>query len=141
MKHEISHEQLMRYLDDEVGAEERSRIETHLQRCSECRRELAIFNAMKGDLAGLKFRQGPDDPSVWDRVNRRLTRPAGWALLIAGAFGLLVFGIYTYVTSPGEIWEKVSVGAVLIGLALLFVGVARDRYREWRTDPYREIER
>ena len=35
MKHEISHEQLMRYLDDEVGTEERSRIEAHLERCSE----------------------------------------------------------------------------------------------------------
>lgn len=141
MKHEISHEQLMRYLDDEVGTEERSRIEAHLERCSECRRELAIFDTMKSDLTRLRFDQGHGDDSIWDRVNRRLTRPVGWTLLIAGALSLLVFGIYTYVISPGEIWEKVSVGAVLIGLALLFIGVARDRYREWRTDPYREIER
>jgi len=51
----VTHEELMRYLDGEVGNEEHSRIEASVESSTELRRELAIFRAMKNDLQTLKL--------------------------------------------------------------------------------------
>lgn len=141
MRHHVGHEELMRYMDDELSPAERERIEAHLAGCTECGRELAIFRGLQDRMAELSFAPLAEGASVWDRVNRRIARPLGWAFLIVGVVAWATHALYSYVTSPAELWTKLGGSAVLIGLALLFFGVARDRLREWRTDPYREIER
>jgi hypothetical protein len=137
----VNHEQLMRYLDGEVGPEERSRIEGSMEASTELRRELAVFKAMKDDLQTLKLTDGGHNGSVWDAVNRSLARPIGWILLVVGSLVWAAYGLYVYLTSPVFLLERMATSAIVIGILLLFASVIWERYREWLTDPYRDIQR
>lgn len=141
MPQRVTHEDLMRYLDGEVEAEERNRIEGLVEASTELRRELALFRAMKDDLLTLKLTDGGHHGSVWDSVNRQLTRPIGWVILIVGSLVWAAYGIYVYLTSPVFILERMATSAIVIGVLLLFASVIWERYREWLTDPYRDIQR
>lgn len=141
MPERVTHEELMRYLDGEVGPEERSRIERSVEGSTELRRELAVYKAMKDDLQTLKLTDRGRSGSIWDSVNRQLTRPFGWVLLVVGSLVWAVYGIYVYLTSPAFLWEKLATSAVVIGILLLFASVIRERYRDWLTDPYRDVQK
>lgn len=141
MSERVTHEELMRYLDGEVGPEERRRIEDSLGESTEMRRELVVFRTMKDDLQGLNLATGQRNGSVWDAVNRQLTRPVGWVLVVIGSLLWAAYGIYAYLTSPHFFLEKVATGAVAIGILLLLASVIWDRYREWLVDPYRDLQR
>ena len=141
MPDRVTHEELMRYLDGEVGPEERRRIEQSVEGSTELRRELAVYKAMKDDLQNLKLTDGHHPGSIWNSVNRQLTRPVGWVLLVVGSLVWAVYGIYIYLTSPAFLWEKLATGAIVIGILLLFASVIWERYRDWLTDPYRDVQR
>ncbi len=141
MPERVTHEELMRYLDGEVGPEERSRIERSVERSTELRRELAVYRAMKDDFQTLKLTDGSQHGSVWDGVNRQLARPIGWVLLIVGSLVWAAYGIYVFLTSPAFLLEKLATSAIVIGILLLFASVIWERYREWLTDPYRDVQR
>jgi hypothetical protein len=38
-------------------------------------------------------------------------------------------------------YEGISVTLILVGLVVIFVSVARERYHESKNDPYKEVER
>ena len=141
MPQRVNHEELMRYLDGEVGPQERSRIESAVDGSTELRRELAIFRAMKDDLQTLKLTDGSHHGSVWDSVNRPLARPMGRILLVVGSLVWAAYGLYVYLTSPVFILERMATSAIVIGVLLLFASVIWERYREWLTDPYRDVQR
>lgn len=130
----------MRYLDSEVGPEERNRIERSVESSTELRRELAVYRAMKDDLQTLKL-NGGSNGSIWNAVNRNLTRPLGWVLLIVGSLVWAAYGIYLYLNSEAFLWEKLATSGVGIGILLLLAGVIWERYRVWLTDPYKDIQR
>jgi hypothetical protein len=44
-------------------------------------------------------------------------------------------------TSPGDPWEKLATGAIVIGILTLLASVIWERYRDWGTDPYRDVHR
>jgi hypothetical protein len=131
----------MRYLDGEVGPEERKRIDGAMASDTELRRELSVYKAMKDDLQTLKLAGSGRSHSVWEAVNRELTKPLAWILLIAGSLVWAAYGIYVYLTSPIFLLEKMATSAVVIGVLLLFASVIWERYREWLTDPYRDVRR
>jgi len=137
----VNHEELMRYLDGEVGPEERNRIERAVDRSTELRRELAVYRAMKNDLQSLKLNDGTHDDSIWHAVNRHLARPLGWVLMVIGTLIWAAYGVYIYFTSPSFLWQKLATGAVGIGILVLLASVIWERYRVWLTDPYRDIQR
>lgn len=141
MSHDVSHETLTRYLDDELPPDERERVEDHLSGCAECRREVEVTRKLKEDLAALPGGDPARGGSVWDAVNRRLARPMGWVLLVAGAVASLGLGAWGFVTADAPLAEKLAAGAVGLGLALLLASVGWERWREWKTDPYRKVER
>lgn len=134
-------EDLMRYLDGEMPAEERRALEAEMERSTELRRELAIWQAMHHDFQALSFAPPGSDLSVWGAVNRRLARPVGWLLLIGGAGLWLAYVAYLFVLSPVAPWGKIALAAVVIGFLFLLAGVIVDRYRDWLTDPYRNVHR
>jgi hypothetical protein len=74
-------------------------------------------------------------------VNRRLTRPIGWLLVMMGTVAWVAHFVYEYFTSAAPSWEIMATSAVVIGVLLLFASVIYDRYRELLTDPYRHVER
>lgn len=140
MTETISNEELMRYLDDELDPPGRARVEAALSTSTELRRELAIFRGLQSDLAGLPDPVRPGD-SVWSAVNRRLTRPVGWILMVAGFVLWAGYGAWVFATSPADPVEKLAVGALAVGFLILLGATIFDRLREWKTDPYRDIER
>lgn len=141
MSHEVSHETLMRYLDGELPVEARERVEIHLSGCTECRRELTVHREIKERLGAASETAGGAGGSVWASVHRRLTRPLGWSLLVGGGLLWTGWAVYLFATSDAHLLEKLGIGAVAVGLLLLLVAVGAERYRDWKTDPYREIQR
>ena len=137
----IRPEDLMRYLDGEMPPEERRVLDAQIERSTELRRELAIYRAMQRDIEGLSFSAPPPDRSVWGAVSRRVARPVGWTLLIGGVVLFLGYAAYLFAVSPVAPWGKVAVGAIVIGFLLLLASVIADRYRDWPTDPYRNVHR
>jgi len=137
----VTHEELMRYLDGEVGPEERDRIEHSLGASTELQRELAVFKAMKDELQTLDLPGGESHHSVWYAVSRQLTKPLAWILVIAGSLIWAIHGIYVYLTSPHFLWEKLATSAIVIGVLILFAGVIWERYRASLSDPYRDVQR
>lgn len=141
MSDRVSHEELMRYLDGEISPEERQRIENAIAGSTELRREVAVYRSVKEDLSSLELGDHPRSSSIWNRVARRLTRPVGWTLILAGMVVWTAYGTYTYVTSPMELWEKLATGGIVIGILVLLAGVIMERYQEYLTDPYRDVQR
>lgn len=136
----ITHEELMRYLDGELPADRAREVETALEQSTELRRELAVFQRMKTDLASMGAEMKPRR-TVWEGVRRRLAKPMGWTLFLAGAAVWVVYGVYAYLTGGEALWEKLATSAVVIGLLILLATALLDRWTDLRTDPYREIER
>jgi anti-sigma factor RsiW len=134
-------DELMRFLDGEVSPDERSRIEAALKGSTELQRELALFRSMKDDLLAIQFEPELRRAEIWERVNRQLTRPIGWVLLLAGAAAWTGYAGYLFFTSPADLLEKLATGAMVIGIILLLVSVIWEQYRAWLTDPYRDIQR
>jgi anti-sigma factor RsiW len=138
--HAIAHEELMAYLDGELPEAERHRVEAHLASCTECARELTVFRELKGDLGAMRFRAERRTGSAWDAVARRIMRPAGWILLVAGFAAWLAYAVWAFVTSPTPPWEKLMVAAIAVGAVLLLASVGLERLQAWKSDPYRDIE-
>ncbi|MEQ9570321.1 MAG: hypothetical protein RLN75_09045, partial [Longimicrobiales bacterium] len=79
--------------------------------------------------------------SVWDGVQRRLTRPVGWILFVSGAILWTLYGAWVFAASAVNPVEKLAVGALAIGFLILLGTTVSERVRESRTDPYRDIQR
>ncbi len=137
----VTTEKLMAYLDGELPPDERESVERGLAASTELQRELAMYQAMKSDIQGLDFHSGSYRHSVWDQVNRRLNRPIGWTLLIAGLVIWMTYGTWLFATSSISRWEKLGTGAIAIGVLMLLASVIWERLREWETDPYRNVQR
>jgi hypothetical protein len=76
-------------------------------------------------------------------VYNRLERRVGWTLTITGAAAALLVALYFLVVIP---WApaavKLAVELLLVGLAVLFVSVLRQRLFMLKTDRYsRDIKR
>jgi membrane protein YdbS with pleckstrin-like domain len=75
---------------------------------------------------------------LWSGVHRRLTRPAGWLLIIAGVLVWAVLAVVRWFRSELTV-EWLSATAVLIGLALLLLSLGYEQYRQWKNDRYKDV--
>ena len=134
----------MRLLDDELPVAERLQYEAHVRTCDVCRRELDALGRVVGLTDQLKLRVSDDAywKGYWEGVYRRTERRLGFLLLTAGGVMLLLYLLVRALRSP-LLWtfEGVSGAVILLGLIVLFISVARERYHEHKDDPYREVER
>ena len=137
----VERDDLMRWLDGELPPDERRRVDEALEASTELRREMELFRAIKNDLHELSFTPPVRRGGVWNEVNRRLTRPMGWILLVVGAAVWFGYGAYVFATSPGDLVEKLAAGAVVIGILLLLASVIQEQYQDWLVDPYRDVHR
>lgn len=135
----IGHDELMRYLDGELPPERTREVEEALESSTELRREYVIFRRMKTDLEDMGA-QMHAERSVWDAVNRQLTRPVGWILFLVGAAVWAAYGAFAYLSGAGALWEKLATSAVVVGLAMVLVSALVDRWRDLKSDPYKEIQ-
>ena len=134
----------MRLLDDELSIEERLQYQAHVRECDVCRRELDSLGRVVTFTDQLKLRVSDDAfwKDYWKSVSRRTERRLGFVLLIAGIVMFLAYLTYRVLRSP-DMWsyEGFSVVAILLGLIVIFISVARERYHEHKHDPYKEVER
>lgn len=127
------------YADGELPAEDAARVKAHLDSCTECTREFALLQSMTTALHSL--RDEPAQISMWPAVHSQITQPIGWFLFVAGLAVLGVLGVIQWFRSGSLTLDWIATTSVGIGLALLAIGIGYEQYREWRSSPYRGIER
>jgi len=140
---------LTAYVDNELPADDRDRVDTHLAGCESCRRTLADLTALGEDLDMIKFKE-PSDAELeryWRSVYNRMERSIGWVLLSIGVIVLLCYGAFelveSFIRDPGvALAAKIGVVALLVGAIVLFVSLLRERLAVRKSDRYsREVER
>jgi hypothetical protein len=134
----------MRLIDDELSMEERIQYEAHVRDCATCQHELAALGRVVKMTGELKLRVSDDAfwKGYWESVYRRTERRLGFLFVLGGAVMLFLYLLVRALRSP-EMWtyEGISVAVILLGLIVVFISVARERYHEHKHDPYREVER
>lgn len=131
-------ERIGAYADGELSTEEARTVEAHLQGCTECTRELALIRALGGEMKAMAAEQPAH--SVWGGVHRRITRPLGWVLVVAGVVIWCALAILEWYRARELTAAWLSTSAIVIGGALLLVSVGYEQYREWRDSPYRDVQ-
>lgn len=134
----------MRLIDDELSQEERLQYQAHVRECEVCSRELDALGRVVKLTGQLKLRVSDDAfwKGYWESIARRTERRLGFLFLAGGVVMFLLFLLYRALRSPQLFtYEGISIALILLGLIVLFISVARERYHEHKHDPYREVER
>ncbi len=131
------------YADNELGPEDRARVEEALARDPELRRELLELRRWKEALLGTDAVTDAEIEAFWGAVYNRLERRAAWILLLAGSTGVVGAGCYLFFTHEWAHWSVKLAGASgLLGTLLLLWSVWRERRRALVHDRYaREVRR
>jgi hypothetical protein len=140
---------LMGYIDGELEAAPRARLEDHLSVCVACRAEEQAYrrlgrmteSALSEEVAGRLV--GPDP---WPSVYRRLERGVGWLLFGAGLLLLGGYGLWQFLSDflldpEVPIVVRAGVCTVSAGVLVLLASVARDTLMSYRSERYREVQR
>jgi len=139
---------MMGYLDNELSNEQRRQFEEHLTGCSECREELKEFRRLKAITDEVTLVE-PEDKiwqDYWRGVYNRIERGVGWIVFSVAAILLTIYGgfklIEEMIKDPDiETMLKVGLLALIVGLAILFVSVLRERFYFWKRDRYKDVRR
>jgi predicted anti-sigma-YlaC factor YlaD len=139
---------MMGYLDNELSNEQRRQFEEHLTGCSECKNELKEFRKLKAITDEVTLLE-PEDriwQDYWSSVYNRIERSVGWIIFSLAAIILIIYGgfklIEEMIKDPNiEIIFKVGLLVLIVGLAILFISVLRERLHFWQKDRYRNVRR
>ena len=139
---------LMGYLDGELSDEQKGTFKEHLNTCDSCRQELADFRRLIAITDDVELAE-PEDKlwdAYWGGLYNRLERGVGWILFSVAAIALLIYAgfklIECLVTDPAVgVMFKIGLIAMIVGFAILFVSVARERLFFWRRDRYKDVRR
>lgn len=142
------HDLMMGYLDGELDDEQRRQFETHLSQCEACTKALKEFNGLKRLTDSMSLSE-PEDriwQQYWDHVYNRVERGVGWMIFSISALLLTLYGgfklIETLLTdSQVALFCKVCLVFLVIGIAILFVSILRERLFFWKSDRYRDVRR
>ena len=77
MRAQVSLEDLMRFLDGELSAEERERVDLHVTGCSDLQKEVDVFRALGSDLQALLLSFAIPRHSIWDLIRAKLPGQEG----------------------------------------------------------------
>jgi predicted anti-sigma-YlaC factor YlaD len=139
---------MMGYLDNELSDEQRNRFEEHLAGCPECAGELKEFQKLKAITDEVALVE-PEDriwQDYWNGIYNRIERSIGWIIFSVAAILLAIYGGFKLIE---EIVTDAAVGmllklgllALIVGLAILFVSVLRERLYFWQKDRYKDVRR
>jgi len=139
---------MMAFLDQELDGPQRRAFEDHIAGCRGCAEELAQFQQLK-TLTDRVTLAEPEDriwQQYWDNVYNRIERGLGWMLFSIAAILLILYGgfkaIETIVTDPAVgLFLKITLLALIAGVGVLFVSVARERLYFWKRERYKDVRR
>ena len=76
-----------------------------------------------------------------DDMTVKVSRGIGWLLFLGGLLLLAGYVIYEFVIDTSmDLFFKLLVSAIYLGLAALLVSVLRQRLIERKTDRYKDVE-
>lgn len=139
---------MMGYLDNELDDEQRNRFEEHLAGCSDCSEELKQFKHLKAITDEVTMVE-PEDKLLqdyWGGVYNRIERSVGWIVFSVAAILLAIYGGFRLIEKiirddTVGVLLKVGLLVLIVGLAILFVSVLRERIYFWGKDRYRNVRR
>ncbi|HET8816692.1 MAG TPA: anti-sigma factor [Pseudidiomarina sp.] len=131
------------YLDEELTQQEGQQVRIHLANCASCQQQLAditaIQDALRSELPG-----ATDKERVMAIVNDKpsiLMQRLGWLLLLVTIIPLSGYGAYLFwIDIDVPMWVRFVVSGFWLGLVVLFVSVARQRFIAAKTDRYKRVQ-
>jgi hypothetical protein len=135
---------IMGLIDQELTPEETVEINDHLRRCEECREEYEQLRETAAKIETVSFVEPQEEAlkKIWKSPYSRFTRNSGLFLVLAGWLSLVIYGLFqSFRSSEEPVFSKVAVAAVIIGFFILLFTVIRERIHEYKSDPYKEVER
>jgi anti-sigma factor RsiW len=136
--------QIAGFLDGELSETEAAELNRHLIRCAACREEYETQREASELLERASFREPTDEElaKLWRSPYSRFAWVAGLVLAIGGWLALIAYGIVETLRDHSvELWPKISLAALALGILVLLVLALRERLHAAKTDPYKEIER
>lgn len=135
-------ELMMKAVDGFLSAEEAEEWDAHLGSCEVCAQEFAAFADIQAHTTEYRQRMLYEYRAMDVRRSGAAVKGVGLTLLGGGYLTLVASSLGLMVLDPGlPLWIKVSTGAVVLGLGLLFGKVVADRMRTLKSDTYMEVDR
>ena len=140
--------EVSRYVDGLMSSAEEREFLQLIERDSELKAELAAQRKLKEVTDGMNLAQLPDKiwDGYWKGIYRQIERGAGWLFLSVGLIILLSFGVFHFTSdfllNPEEpLIARLGMGVGALGIIILLVSIARERYFARRHERYEEVER
>ena len=139
---------LMGAVDHELTATEWDEFNHLIENDSEFRKEWQQYKKLKEVTQAMKLKTPPKEvwDNYWMNTYNKIERGIAWIIFSIGAIILITYGLFNAVESiiadpqlVGII--KFGIIAVLLGLVILLVSVAREKLIIRKSDPYKEIQR
>jgi len=131
------------YLDNELTQADAQRIRLHIEDCSECGKTYQELKTLKQKMGQLSF-PAPDEEVLKFLEEDPVSLAgqwSGWLLILIPVIILGSYGFYLFVTEPDTpILIRLLFAAFELGMLILFVTVARQRYFSYKTDKYRNVK-
>lgn len=139
---------LMGAVDHELTATEWNEFNRLIKMNSEFRKEWEQYKKLKEVTQAMKLKTPPKEvwDNYWMNTYNKIERGIAWIIFSVGAIILITYGLFKAVESiiadpqlVGII--KIGIIAVLLGVVILLVSVAREKLIIRKSDPYKEIQR
>lgn len=139
---------MMAYIDNELDDEQKRSFEKHLMSCADCRKEVEEFRKLKQITDDLALAE-PEDVvwrQYWSGIYNRVERGVGWVLFSVAVILLLIYGgfrIIEAIIKDPTVDKVLKMGllTLIVGAAILFVSILRERIYFWKKDRYKDIRR
>ena len=131
------------YLDGALPQVQSQKVRLHVEDCGACRTLLEEFGTLREAAMSTRFKSPADDewPELPRTVPGRLSRKAGWVVLIAWLLVVTTLALWRFLTQAGDPLEIFLALGLPGALLLLFLSVLMDRLRDLKTDRYRGVHR
>ncbi len=132
------------YLDGELTQADSQRVRLYLEENEEARQAFREMQELKELTATMKFRAPPEEAmeALEGRLSVQAPRRFGWWLAIMGLVAWSVYAAVLYLRNPRlPTLPELFTGGVIVGLAMVFVSVLRQRLLEGPHDRYRKVRK
>lgn len=139
---------LMGAVDQELTSSELKEFNHLVEANPGFRKELEQYKKLKEVTQAMKFKSPSKEvwDNYWMNTYNKTERGIAWIIFSIGAIILITYGLFKAVEAiiadpqlEGII--KIGIIAVLLGLVILLVSVAREKLFVKKSDPYKEIQR